>query len=107
MENLLKFYIDGKWVDPISGDHMSVLNPSNLEELGKVALGNEKDVNIAVEAAKRAFETYSKTTKDRLLLKELFVTEKRFEDLAQAMRQEWPPQFQWHVQLKLMQPLDI
>ncbi len=91
MENLLKFYIDGKWADPISGDHMSVLNPSNLEELGKVALGNEKDVNVAVEAAKRAFETYSKTTKkDRLaLLKELkFVTEKRFEDLAQAMRQE-------------------
>ena len=73
MENLLKFYIDGKWADPISGDHMSVLNPSNLEELGKVALGNEKDVNIAVEAAKRAFETYSKTSKkDRLaLLKEL------------------------------------
>ena len=69
MENLLKFYIDGKWADPISGDHMSVLNPSNLEELGKVALGNEKDVNIAVEAAKRAFETYSKTTKkDRLAL---------------------------------------
>ena len=70
---------------------MPVLNPSNQEELGKVALGNEKDVNIAVEAAKRAFETYSKTTKkDRLaLLKELkFVTEKRFEDLAQAMRQE-------------------
>ena len=30
MENLLKFYIDGKWVDPISGDHMSVLNPGSI-----------------------------------------------------------------------------
>ena len=91
MENLEKFYINGHWVTPDSKKNMPVLNPSDLEELGKVALGNEKDVNIAVEAAKRAFETYSKTTKkDRLaLLKELkFVTEKRFEDLAQAMRQE-------------------
>ena len=68
MENLLKFYIDGKWADPISGDHMSVLNPSNLEELGKVALGNEKDVNIAVEAAKRAFETYSTVSYTHLTL---------------------------------------
>ena len=80
MENLEKFYINGHWVTPDSKKNMPVLNPSNLEELGKVALGNEKDVNIAVEAAKRAFETYSKTTKkDRLaLLKELkFVTEKK------------------------------
>ena len=107
MENLLKFYIDGKWADPISG---IVCNPSNLEELGKVALGNEKDVNVAVEAAKRAFETYSKTTKkDRLaLLKELkFVTEKGSKIWRKLCGKKWALQFQWHVQLKLMQPLDI
>ena len=50
MENLEKFYINGHWVTPDSKKNMPVLNPSNLEELGKVALGNEKDVNIAVEA---------------------------------------------------------
>ena len=41
MENLEKFYINGHWVTPDSKKNMPVLNPSNLEELGKVALGNE------------------------------------------------------------------
>ena len=91
MDNLKKFFIDGKWVEPATSETMKVLNPSNDETIGIVALGSDEDVNNAVKVAKRAFETYSKTTKkDRLaLLKELkFVTEKRFEDLAQAMRQE-------------------
>ena len=90
MDKLKKFFIDGKWVEPATSETMKVLNPSNDETIGIVALGSDEDVNNAVKVAKRTFETYSKTTKkDRLaLLKELkYVTEKRFEDLAQAMRQ--------------------
>ena len=91
MENLGKFYIDGKWVTPNSKQSMPVINPATEEEIGKVILGNNDDVDIAVKAANIAFDSFSKTTKeDRLkLLKRIHeVTSDRFEELAQAMSKE-------------------
>ena len=91
MRNLLKFYIDGQWVDPVSDATMPVLNPANEEQIGTVAIGGRADVDRAVIAAKAAFDSYSQTTRaDRLsLLRRLrSATEQRFEDLAQAMRME-------------------
>ena len=91
MENLQKFYINGQWVAPISKATLPVLNPALNEPIGTVSMGNSDDVNKAVAAAKAAFAGYSQTGKaDRLaLLKRLKEeTEKRFEDMAQAMRME-------------------
>ena len=91
MKNLSKFYIAGEWVNPISDNIMPVLNPATEEQIGTVALGNTTDVDKAVAAAKSAFNSFSLISKaDRLaLLNELkSITEKRFEDLAQAMRME-------------------
>ena len=91
MENLGKFYIDGKWVTPNSKQSMPVINPATEEEIGTVILGNNDDVDIAVKAANIAFDSFSQTTKeDRLkLLKRIHeVTSDRFEDLAQAMSKE-------------------
>ena len=91
MEKLKQFYINGDWVDPVSTDRMPVLNPANLEQLGEVALGNDADVDRAVAAASAAFATFALTSKaERLdLLKQIrAVSERRFEELAQAMRME-------------------
>ena len=91
MENLGKFYIDGKWITPNSKQSMPVINPATEEEIGTVILGNNNDVDIAVKAANIAFDSFSKTTKeDRLkLLKRIHeVTSDRFEELAQAMSKE-------------------
>ena len=91
MDNLLKFYIDGAWVDPVATTTMPVLNPATEEQIATVALGNAADVDRAVAAATKAFEGFSMTSKaDRMdLLNSLMdVTKKRIEDLAQAMRME-------------------
>ena len=91
MDKLLKFYINGDWVDPLSTDRMPVLYPASAEQVGEVALGNDADVDRAVAAAQAAFEHYSQTSKaDRLALLGRIreVTERRFEELAQAMRLE-------------------
>ena len=91
MENLTKFYINGEWVAPISSDSMPILNPATEEQIGTLPLGNKADVDLAVSAAKSAFESFSQTSKaDRLdLLKKVKeLTESRFEDLAQAMLTE-------------------
>ncbi len=91
MENLQKFYINGQWAAPISTATLPVINPAMNEQIGTVSMGNSHDVDKAVASAKAAFASYSQTSKaDRLvLLKQLKEeSEKRFEDMAQAMRME-------------------
>jgi len=91
MENLQKFYINGEWVAPLSSQTMPVMNPATEEVIGTVALGNEADVDRAVAAASAAFEDFSRTSKAErlaLLKKVKTITERRFEDLAQAMSME-------------------
>ena len=91
MDKLLKFYVNGEWVTPNSPETMPVLNPANAQQVAEVALGNEADVGRAVAAAKVAFDSFSLTSKsERLdLLRQIRgVSERRFEELAQAMRLE-------------------
>jgi len=91
MDNLQKFYINGEWVSPVSTQTMPVINPATEEVIGTVALGNEADVDRAVAAANAAFEHFSRTSKTErleLLQQVKAITERRFEDLAQAMRME-------------------
>ena len=91
MENLQKFYINGKWVKPNSNKTMAVLNPATEDLIGEIILGNSEDVDIAVSAAKNAFNSFSKTSKNdrlELLNKIRQISEKRFEDLANAMTSE-------------------
>ena len=91
MENLQKFYINGAWVSPDSTATMPVINPANEAIIATVALGNAVDVDRAVAAANQAFATFSMTSKQErlaLLARIKQVTETRFEDLAQAMREE-------------------
>ena len=91
MENLQKFYINGKWVEPRSKNTMPVINPATEEQIGTVAMGNAEDVDLAVSAANKAFVTFSQTSiQDRLdlLIKIKDVTQKRFEELVKAMSTE-------------------
>lgn len=91
MGNLKKFYINGDWVTPNSKTEFPVLNPANNNQIGAIILGNQADVDNAVAAAKEAFKTYAKTTKEdrlKLLSNLLKITKERFEELAQAITTE-------------------
>ena len=91
MQNLTKFYIGGRWVEPLSSATLPVMNPATEAQIGTVSMGNAADVDRAVAAAKAAFEGFSTTSKQvrlDLLYRLKAVTERRFEDLAQAMRME-------------------
>ncbi|MGA8439306.1 MAG: aldehyde dehydrogenase family protein [Candidatus Sulfotelmatobacter sp.] len=69
MKNCRQFYIDGKWVDPARVNDSTVVNPANEEPIATISLGRAEDVDRAVTAAKRAFESYSETSvSDRLAL---------------------------------------
>ncbi|MFY0312292.1 aldehyde dehydrogenase family protein [Leisingera sp. D0M16] len=89
--DLQKFYIGGAWVTPHSSREFPVLNPATEERIGTIILGDETDVNAAVAAAKEAFGSFSRTTREEriaLLEKLLEISKDRREVLAQAMRAE-------------------
>ena len=69
MRDCRQFYIDGKWVSPSEGRDWEVINPATEEPLAIISLGNSADVDRAVTAAGKAFDSYSQTTvADRLAL---------------------------------------
>ena len=49
-------FIDGKWVKPSSGKYFDSINPANKQKLAAVAHANEKDVDRAVKAARKAYD---------------------------------------------------
>jgi acyl-CoA reductase-like NAD-dependent aldehyde dehydrogenase len=54
-----KLYIDGEWVDPAGDETIDVVNASTEEVMARIPQGTAEDVDRAVAAARRAFETWS------------------------------------------------
>ena len=91
MRDYLKFYIDGQWVAPAREKTLDVINPATEAVAGRISLGSQADVDRAVAAAKRAFESFSQTTRDErvaLLTKIAEVYERRMDDMAGAISEE-------------------
>ena len=91
MDSYLKHYIDGKWVDSVGGTRHEVISPSTEEACTEITMGTQADVDAAVAAAKKAFTSFSQTTREeRLALMGRIVEEykKRIPDLAKSMANE-------------------
>ena len=91
MRDYLKFYIDGQWVQPKGSQTVDVINPATEAVAGRVTLGTAEDVDLAVRAARKAFATFSVTSREeRVDLLERIIAEyqKRFEDMAKAITEE-------------------
>ncbi|KAG8269362.1 Succinate-semialdehyde dehydrogenase, mitochondrial [Homalodisca vitripennis] len=63
-----KCYVNGEWVEALSGKTFQVLNPANCEPIHSVPDMVTVDCEIAVAAADTAFKTWSTTAKDRSIL---------------------------------------
>ncbi|HEY8616644.1 aldehyde dehydrogenase family protein [Phenylobacterium sp.] len=91
MREYLKFYIDGQWVDPVEMKTLDVENPATEEVVGRIAIGSAADVDKAVKAARKAFATWSQTSREErleVLQRILAEYQKRFGDLATAVTEE-------------------
>ena len=55
-------FIGGRWVDSAAGETLEVINPANDEPVARVPASDADDVDRAVQAAAKAFETWQKTT---------------------------------------------
>lgn len=83
-----RFYIDGQWTDRPDAPLIAVVNPATEQVFGHVAAGSTADVDLAVAAASRAFDSFSRSTvAERLtLLKRIEeLLAERAEEFAQAV----------------------
>jgi aldehyde dehydrogenase (NAD+) len=64
MYDYRKFFINGAWVTPTGRREHEVINPATEQPIGRILLGTAEDVDLAVKAARAAFETWSQTTRE-------------------------------------------
>jgi betaine-aldehyde dehydrogenase len=86
-----KLFIGGRWVAPSGREMIDVHNAGTGEVMGRVPAGNAKDVDFAVGAARRAFESWSNTPADKRaeFLEKISANLKaRADELAKTIAQE-------------------
>ena len=98
MKTIDKIYINGEFVTPQGTEYFDLISPTTNEKLGKVLLGNTEDTKKAIEAAKNAFKTFSKTTiseRIQYLTNIKSSVEKRKDDFINVMTEEYGGTFQF------------
>ena len=98
MINKRKFYINGKWIDPSNQNDFEVINPSNEQPYAFISLGSKGDVDLAVNAAKKAFISWSqvdKKEKINLLENLLKIYKRRWDEITQIMSDEMGAPLDW------------
>lgn len=88
---MLKNWIGGEWVDSLAERNDPVYNPATEEVLAHVPLSTKEDVERAVQAAKEAFKTWSRTPvprRARILFKYQQLLVKHWEELARLVTME-------------------
>jgi aldehyde dehydrogenase (NAD+) len=85
-------YIDGAFVESHGREAMDIIKPTNGQVIGRVMLGDEEDTRRAIAAAKRAFASFGRTTKEErsLYLRQLHqAVSARIDDLTAVMIEEY------------------
>ncbi|MBM3630559.1 MAG: aldehyde dehydrogenase family protein [Alphaproteobacteria bacterium] len=85
------FYINGHWVKPKSSKLINIINPATEENVAVISLGEKEDVDLAVSAAKKAFETWAFSSKKQRveLIEKVYENYiKRWDEIAIAIRME-------------------
>lgn len=98
-----KFYIDGVWSEPVGHLTHAVINPATEQQIASVRMGGCADIERAVSAAQRAFESYSTFSREQridLLLAIINVYQRRMPELGQRMTEEMGAPLQMAIQMQ-------
>ena len=92
MKTIITHYIDGAFVESHGREVMDIVRPTDGQVIGRVTLADEQDTQRAIAAAKRAFATYGRSTKEeraRILRRLHAAASARLDDLTAAMVEEY------------------
>lgn len=83
----IKNFINNEFCDPVNGIYINNVKPSTGEVYGSIPNSDSGDVGLAYKAAKKAFESWSKTSLEYrydILMKIVELIHKRYDELALA-----------------------
>jgi aldehyde dehydrogenase (NAD+) len=92
MKIITTHYIDGAFVESHGSEVMDIISPTTAKVIGRVTLGDEEDTRRAIEAARRAFAIFGRTTKEERAsaLRRLHqAVSARIDDLTAVMVEEY------------------
>jgi aldehyde dehydrogenase (NAD+) len=92
MKIITTHYIDGAFVESHGSEVMDIISPTYAEVIGRVTLGDEEDTRRAIGAARRAFATFGRTSKEERasVLRRLHqAVSARIDDLTAVMVEEY------------------
>jgi aldehyde dehydrogenase (NAD+) len=92
MKTITMHYIDGAFVESHGREVVDIISPTSGQAIGRVTLADEEDTRRAIAAARRAFATYGRSTKEERLeiLRRLHAAASaRADDLTAAMVEEY------------------
>src|SRR4029077_15021189 len=92
IKTLTTHYIDGAFVESHGREVMDIIRPTDGHVIARVTLGDEEDTRRAIAAAKRAFATYGRSTKEeraKILRRLHEAASARLDDLTAAMVEEY------------------
>ena len=92
MKTITTHYIDGAFVESHGREVMDIIRPTDGQAIGRVTLADEEDTRRAIAAAKRAFATYGRSTKEERaeILRRLHdAVAAHIDDLTDAMVEEY------------------
>jgi aldehyde dehydrogenase (NAD+) len=91
MKQYPHIYIDGQWTEPAGSRVVELIDPTREEAFAQVALGTAADVDRAVAAARKAFETFSTTSAEEraaLIDRVIDVYESHIDEFSELIARE-------------------
>jgi acyl-CoA reductase-like NAD-dependent aldehyde dehydrogenase len=86
-----KLFIDGKWVDAVTGSRVSIPDPATGKAVGTSSIAGRADVDLAVAAASRALPGWTDTHPDgraKIMRRAADLIEERVEAIADVLTRE-------------------
>src|SRR5258708_6097973 len=92
MKTITKHYIDGGLVESHGSEVMDIIKPTNGQVIARVTLADEEDTRHGIAAAKSAFASFGRSTKEertKILRRLHQAASARVDDLTAAMVEEY------------------
>ncbi len=101
MQTITKHYIDGTFVESHGSEVMDIIKPTNRQVIARVTMADEQDTKRAIAAAKSAFASFGRSTKEertKILRRLHQAASARVDELTAAMVEEYGGvvRVRWH-----------
>ena len=86
-----QLFLDGEWRDALAKENLEIINPATEEVIGKVSHARKEDLDIALTAAEKAFNSWKNVSayeRSKILRKAADIVRSKADEIAKLMTME-------------------